>query len=103
MILTRNFLSEKTSLKFKGQDVYIFKNKNNNLTGYYAVEKAEIDQVQKLKPAKEQQLINIYELILTNDTLQLKLGPEGNKVCLGTRSIVEMEPVEMDTYSNVIL
>lgn len=103
MILTRNFLSEKTSLKFKEQDVCVFKNKNDNMIGYYAVEKTELGLVQKLKSAKEQRLVKIYELMLNDDTLQLKLEPEGNKVCLGTRCIDEMELVEIDHCSNIIL
>lgn len=105
MILTRELLEEKTTMKFGETGVYIFKNTLPLQIGYYAVDVEEFEQLEKAVHSDKLPdcCIYVYELILCDDRMLLRFDAEGNRVSLGKRRIGDLEKISFDEEGNVIL
>ncbi len=105
MILTKELVEEKTTMKFNETGAYIFKNRHPHQIGYYAVKKGEFDRLEQAVSGEilNESSITVYELDLFDNKMAIKQDTAGNWIPLGNRRLRDMEMLTIDEEGNVEL
>ena len=107
MILTRELLEEKTTMKFGETGVYIFKNTLPLQIGYYAVDMREYDKLlQIVKPENLKDCtVEVYELEFDpiDSKIKMKYDVYGSWIPLGKRQLKDLEMLTPDEENKVRL